>query len=81
MSILQLCYFSSLLWIEEMYVWYLSTLFVWPQFILTTNKSKGGDCWLFEYWLHLLILMYDVRYDVPTSWHGLVCPVYVARLT
>jgi len=22
--------------------------------------------------------MYDVGYDVPTSWHGSVCPVYVA---
>jgi len=64
-----------------MYVWYLSTLFEWPQLVLTTNKSKGGDCWVFEYWLHLLlkqILMYDVGYDVPTSWHGSVCPIYVA---
>lgn len=39
------------MWNEEMYVWYLSTLSVWPQFVLTTNKSKGGDCWVFEYWL------------------------------
>jgi len=67
-----------------MYVWYLSTLFVWPRFVLTTNKSKGGDCWVFKYWLHLLlkqILMYDVGYDVPTSWHNSVCPVYVAWFT
>jgi len=27
------------------------------------------------------ILMYDIGYDVPTSWHGLVCPVYVAWFT
>jgi len=25
--------------------------------------------------------MYDVGYDVPTSWHGLVCLVYVAWFT
>jgi len=44
-----------MVWIEEMYVWYLSTLFVWPQFVLTTNKPKRGDCWVFEYWVHLLL--------------------------
>jgi len=27
------------------------------------------------------ILMYDIGYDVPTSWHGSVCPVYVAWFT
>ena len=27
------------------------------------------------------ILMYDVIYDVPTSWHGSVCPVYVPWFT
>lgn len=36
------------MWNEEMYVWYLLTLYVWPQLVLTTNKSKGGDCWVFE---------------------------------
>jgi len=25
--------------------------------------------------------MYDVGYDVPTSWHGSVCPVYVPSCT
>ena len=27
--------------IEEMGVWYLSTLFLWPQFVLAKNLSKG----------------------------------------
>jgi len=26
-------------------------------------------------------ILYDVRYDVPTSWHGSVCPVYVPSCT
>jgi len=50
--------------IEEMDVWYLSALFVWPQFVL----AKGENCWVFVLASLLLkqISMFDVGNNVPT---------------
>jgi hypothetical protein len=41
-------------------------------------------CWVLEVlasFLLIQILLFDVGYNVPTSWHGSVCLVYVLSCT
>jgi len=41
-----------LLMIEEMGMWYLSTLFLWHQFVLAKNLLKGEIVENLKYWPH-----------------------------
>jgi len=68
------------LWIKEMYVRYLSTLFVWPQIVLAKNLPKGGllDICLLASLFLKQTSMQDVGYDVPTCGYGSVCPGFVS---
>jgi len=52
-------------------------LFFWPLFVLGKNLPKGEIVGYLcvGFTLAKTIFMYDVGYDVPTSWHGSVCPV------
>jgi len=54
---------------------YLSTLLGLASGCFSQKFAKGGDCWIFECWLHFClnqIFKCDVGHDVPTSWHGSV---------
>jgi len=64
--------------IEEKFVCYLSALFGQGSVCFSQKFVKGGDFWIFVYWLHFClkqIFKSDVGHDVPTSRHGSKCLV------